>query len=150
MSDESVDRGQTERARRLAELRDQTERDYPESWIPTEGEPAIAGEYVRLDHGYNSYGPQDIVVLRTEDGRERGVWLVHLVLREQINRLEPKPGELLCVRWKGKREGASGNEYDHYRVAIDRETKSDKPDLDDGRSFEFLPETAREREDLPF
>jgi hypothetical protein len=143
-------------------MREQTAREYPESWIPTEEDPVIAGEFLRLEHGHTAYGAQDIVVVRTEDGRERSVWLLHEVLKNQLVRIAPKPGELLCIRWKGKRTSGGGNEYDDYRVDVDRQGEGPdwsavagappvdrdsvrEIDMSDGRSLEHLPERERQR-----
>lgn len=115
----STDSVGTTTQERLAQLRQRAEADYPQSWVPTESDRAIVGEFAYLSHGRTAYGDQDIVVLRTEDGTERSVWLLHDVLRRQVARAAPKPGDLVCILWKGKRRSAGGNDYDDYRVEVD-------------------------------
>jgi hypothetical protein len=149
MSDESVKTANGERARRLGELRDRASSDeYPQSWVPSDSEPMLAGEFLRLDHGRTSYGPQDIVVMRAEDGRERSVWLLHEVLRSQFARVRPRPGDLLCIRWKGKRTSeGGGNTYDDYRVEIDR--GESEPDWSAVGGTPIDPSLTRSHEHLP-
>jgi hypothetical protein len=139
----------TGQAERLAQLRERAQSDYPESWKPSEQEPMIAGEYVRLEHGHTSYGPKEIVILRTEDGRERSVWVLNEVLGNQLRRVRPRAGDLLCIHWRGKRRSTGGNEYDDYRVVVDRGENGDEwsgapaaaasDEELNGRSLEHLP-----------
>jgi hypothetical protein len=75
---------------RLAAL---AEQDLPEPWIPSSDDPMIIGEFIRLEQGPTVHGPAWIVVLKTEDGKERSVWLLHTVLRNEFARHRPQPGE---------------------------------------------------------
>jgi hypothetical protein len=114
-----------EAAARLTTLADQ---DFPESWIPSAEESMIVGEFVRLEQGPTVRGPAWIVVLKTEDGRERSVWLLHTVLRNELARQRPEPGELVLVKYEGKKESSAGQPYEAYRVLVDRDRAA--PDWD--------------------
>jgi hypothetical protein len=103
-------------------LIDQVEQDPPKAWIPTDEEPLLVGTFVRLDRGTTAYGPTFIAVLRSEDDVEHAVWLIHAVLRNELKRLRPQPGELVAIRYLGKRRSANGHPYASYRVAVDRES----------------------------
>lgn len=96
------------------------DREFPESWIPNDAGDSIVGEFQRLDVGPTAYGPASIAVLRTREGREQGVWLLATALKSQFARARPTAGELVGVRYLGKRKGASGHEYQDFRVVVDR------------------------------
>ena len=106
---------------RLARLRDAVRQDFPEAWIPSSEHAELAGEFVRLERGSTIHGAAWIAVVRTEDGSERSLWLLHTVLRNEFTRLQPKPGELLVVRYLGAKESVNGQSYEGYRVLVERE-----------------------------
>lgn len=138
---------------RAARLAEQAERDFPESWIPSADDPQIIGEFVRLDRATTRRGePAPIVVLRTEDGAERGVWLLHIVLLDEFKRVRPKPGELVAVRYLGKKTSAAGQSYHGYRVVVDRTDQGvDWGALDEPSEEGLLDEPASdEADDIPF
>lgn len=116
----------------------QADREFPESWIPKEAGERIVGEFLRLDRGTTARGPAHIVVLRTPEGVERGVWLLHVVLRNEFRRLQPKPGELVLVKYEGTRQKADGDAYHAYKVAVDREAQPAAWDELDGDGGEDL------------
>jgi hypothetical protein len=105
-------------AQRLAR---RAEQELPEAWMPSAAGDTIVGEVVRLEQGMTVRGPAWIVVLKTEDGRERSVWLLHTVLRNELARQRPEPGELVLIKYEGKKEGGAGQPYEGYRVLIDRD-----------------------------
>jgi hypothetical protein len=106
-----------ERARQLARL---AEEELPEAWIPSAAGDTIVGEFVRLEQGPTVRGPAWIAVLKTEDG-ERSVWLLHVVLRNELARRRPESGELVLIKYLGKKESSAGQPYEGYRVLVDRE-----------------------------
>jgi hypothetical protein len=108
----------SERAEHLARL---AEQELPEAWKPSEAGDTIVGEFIRLEQGMTVRGPAWIVVLKTEDGRERCVWLLHTVLRKEVARQRPEPGELVLIKYEGKKESSAGQAYEGYRVLVDRD-----------------------------
>jgi hypothetical protein len=114
----------SDQSAKLAELRERAERDFPETWKPSDGDRALAGEFVRLDQGHTAYGPASIAVIRTEDGRERSLWLLHAALKAQFGRARPRAGELVVVKYEGKKTSAAGQSYESYRVVLDREREA--------------------------
>lgn len=103
------------------ELEERVSREFAEAWIPTPEVPTITGTFVRLDQAATNYGPCRVVVLRTKDGSEKAVWLFHTALKAAFAREKPKAGDLVAVRWLGKRQGSAGQTYDGYRVAVKRD-----------------------------
>jgi len=89
--------------------------------MPSAAGDTIVGEFIRLERGMTVRGPAWIVVLKTEDGHERSAWLLHTVLRNELARQRPEPGELVLIRYEGKKEGSAGQAYEGYRVLVDRD-----------------------------
>jgi hypothetical protein len=106
---------------RFTDLRQQAEREFPEAWIPKEGPPTIVGQFRRLEEATTQFGTSKIVILETEDGVERAVWLFHSVLRQEFARAKPKPGELVAVHHQGRKVSGSGQSYESYRVLVQRD-----------------------------
>jgi hypothetical protein len=98
----------------------------------------IAGTVARLDVGDTAYGEAKIVVLDPGDGNLRSVWLIHDALRSQMERIRPKPGDVIAVRYNGKVESqASGRQYHSYTVSTDQDKPGftwDEAPLPDGPS----------------
>lgn len=113
---------------RFDDLERQASQDFPKSWVPSEADPSIVGEFRRLEQGTTAYGPARIVVLRTKDGAERSVWLFHAVLKNEFSRVRPKVGELVAIRYLGKKQGAAGQSYEAYKVVAQRDEGA--PDWD--------------------
>jgi hypothetical protein len=116
-----TDHEHDERVGRLAAMRERANDARPESWVPREPGEELAGELVRYERGETSYGRQIIAIIRTLDGTERACWLLHAVLLDEFAKAKPRPGELLLIRYEGKRENASGQPYAAYRLEVDRE-----------------------------
>ena len=95
-----------------ARLAAQADQELPESWIPSTEEPTIVGTFIRLEQGPTVRGLAWIVVLKTEDGRERSVWLLHTVLRNELARQRPQAGELVLIKYEGKKESSAGQPYE--------------------------------------
>jgi len=130
-------------ARDYDELAAQAERDYPESWIPSQHGPTIVGEFVRLESGHTAFGDSKIVILKGRDDVERSIWLLHSVLRNEFARQRPKAGELVAVRHLGRKQGAGGNDYEAYRVVVKRDaSEPDWDALDDGSAPDEWGEDA--------
>jgi hypothetical protein len=104
-------------------LRERARADFPEAWIPEREGDEFVGVFRRLDRGHTSYGPCAIAVFAEDGtGADRAVWLIHTVLRNELRRVRPEPGELVCIRYLGKRQPVGGGPaYDSYRVVVDRE-----------------------------
>lgn len=102
-------------------LLDLSDRECPESWIPTEEDALLIGEFVRLEQGQTVRGPAWIMILRTEDGCERSVWLLHTVLRNELARQRPRRGEVVLIRYDGRKANSAGQPYEAYQVLVDRQ-----------------------------
>jgi hypothetical protein len=112
----------SDRLRNAAALLD---KDFPEAWIPQVEGDELVGVFARLEHGQTVRGPAWIVILTTEDGVERAVWLVHTALRNELQRQAPRPGEAVAIRYLGmKRTADDQNDFVAYRVAVDRDATS--------------------------
>lgn len=104
---------------RIAALHDKAEEPLPESWKPTKPGEELAGTFVRLDKGTTSYGPCWIVVLESvkEPGKYASIWLFHTALLNQFKKARPTVGQLVLVRYEGKRKPkGDGNAYHDWKV----------------------------------
>jgi hypothetical protein len=80
--------------------------------------PVESRDREAVDFGY---GPHDVVVLQTLTGERKQVILLHQVLKDELDRKQPRPGDLVAIRYIGRVQGgqdASG--YARYRVEVDR------------------------------
>jgi len=113
-----------ERARRLVE---QADAQLPAAWMPANAESGhpttLVGVFVNLSGPHQTaYGPARVVVLRDEHGVEWAVWLLHTVLRNEFARARPHVGELVAVKYEGRRQpDGGGHGYASYRVVVDRD-----------------------------
>jgi hypothetical protein len=136
---------------RYEALAAETEREHAEAWRPKPGD-VLVGQYTRRDAGVSSYDGRThpILVLKDRTGVEHAVWCFHAVLRERLAALKPKVGELVAVRYKGKRQGANAAYHD-YAVEIERAESADDWQAEAGDD-EFAVDgdgTAAE-DDIPF
>lgn len=109
----------------LRELYESALAGYPEGWIPENKGDVIAGTFIRLEIGRTAFGPAPLVVLKTEDGTERSVWILHEALKTQFNRIRPATGDSIVVVYLGKEKVKNpspgrAKEYHNWRVTSDK------------------------------
>ncbi len=116
-----------------ADLQGRLDAEFPPAVILEEGESFI-GTYLRLEQGYAEYrGPVWVMVLATDDGEGRCLWLLHRALINGLKRLRPKPGDRVGLKCLGKRRSQGGStSYVDWRCAIDRSASWDDVDPQDG------------------
>ncbi len=135
-------------------------------WRPVEGDK-IEGTVVDIATGDGGYGPYPIVTVSTADGSEVAIHAFHQVLRGELARRRPKPGDQLRVVYLGQVTGKDGkSKYHSYRVSggqsagynWDRDLPADeKADAVAGRVVydDLAPDTSdlpqpKRDDDLPF
>ena len=63
-----------------------------------------------------------IYVIETTNGEERGVWGIHQVLRDEMAKAQPQPGDRIGIRFQGdlerKSKGGYSNTYKGYKVQV--------------------------------
>ena len=96
---------------------------FPEAWRPDQGgennpNPLI-GVFKEMNSASTAYGPCWVMTIELEDGTERTVWLIHTVLRNELARARPEPGERIGIKYMGK-QGEGQTAYVGYRVKVDR------------------------------
>jgi hypothetical protein len=98
----------------------------PESWKPENPGDEIAGIVVKLDSAFDREGTEHgIIVLKTDDGSLRSVWLLGEALRNQVLKASPQPGDRLLIQYRGKvKSKGSGRMYHDFRVATDRQVST--------------------------
>lgn len=102
----------------MSSLQDRLNRN-PEPWKPEEGDSVLGTvlEVNMRDGGYDEY---PVVALETEDGREMEVHAFHTSLKNDVMKLELRPGDEFGCRYLGKRTSATGASYYAYRVVHSR------------------------------
>ena len=148
-------------------LRKQADEGFPPPWQPEQPDEEIVGIVRRVTmQAPTSFGPSPVVELELKSGDRMSVWLYHTVLRRSFERERVQLGEVVLIRWLGKRrpEGG-GNAYDDYRLVVHRQGQSGDPDwtemadrygdtLDEAaprpREEEPAPGFAASDEDIPF
>jgi hypothetical protein len=97
------------------------EREFAEAWRPDPGDK-LSGEVVELSARAGYDGElYPIVTIRQRDGIELAVHAFHAVLRNELAKLAPQPGQRIAIRYDGQKGGDDGrSRYHSYRVATDR------------------------------
>ena len=147
-------------------LKKETEAERPEAWIADENDAEFLGIFRKLDRGPSKFGMAPIAIFEDpQSGLLRSVWLHHTVLRNAMYELQPKPGELVLIRYVGREVKEDGTDYVSYRVAVDRpndqglswesvmraptaeeiERRSKAEDVD-----EVIRTTSADADDIPF
>ena len=139
-----------------AELLDRAKAGYPESWIPKKKDESLAGKFVRLEVGNSAFGPAPIVILETEDGKEKSVWLFHEALKNQFVQASPQPGDAVVILYGGEvpvkdpKPGRSKT-YHAYRVVKEGSSNTAIAWASIGGSSEPVSESEPQTEDdIPF
>jgi hypothetical protein len=112
-------------ASRAAALGERASADTPTTWRPNgpdEHPPLLVGVMESREPGPDfGYGPHDVVVLRTPAGERWSVFLMHQVIREEFDRKQPRPGDLIAVKYEGRVQGGQGaSGFEKYRLEVDR------------------------------
>lgn len=99
-------------------IRKQLDQGYPTTWMWEEDGNEVIGKAVRKETAITENGPCDILVLEV-DGVLRSVWLMHTALISKLQRMRPKAGDFVGIRWLGQREPKSGGRpYYDYNVVV--------------------------------
>lgn len=104
------------------QLRKRADEGFAAAWQPEEPDEEVVGIVRRVTmQAPTSFGPSPVVELELQDGERISVWLYHTVLRRSFEREQVRLGELVLIRYLGKRrpEGG-GNAYDDYRLVVHR------------------------------
>ena len=91
------------------------------AWRAEPGDELV-GHFVRWDQATTRRDETHaIAIVRALDGESFAVWCFYAVLREELEKAKPQPGELLVIRRLPDRVTGDGVEYRVYAVAVDRE-----------------------------
>lgn len=98
------------------------------AWRPDQDDPPILiGEVISVDTGTSEYGPYPLLVIRDEAGNEKAVHAFHTVLRNELVRCKPQPGEKIGIKYLGDVDAKPGSPYKTYKgykVRVERERGS--------------------------
>jgi hypothetical protein len=105
----------------MASLSDRLSRN-PEPWKAEPGD-VIEGTVVAVEQREGDYGPYPWLDIDADDGRQLGFAAWDTVARNEIVKLQPKPGDRIGIRCLGKVKGATRS-YNGWKVVVE---KPDQP-----------------------
>ena len=140
-----VTRTTTASARQQA-IRKQVEAATPEhapAW-KKDDHPTLAGVLARYTdfRGTDKAGPCKVAVIADETVGETSVYIRNDHLVQQFSEKRPRPGEWVCLKFLGRREGARMN---FYALEVDRDAADDRPTVPE--SFD-VPKLTVDDDDL--
>jgi hypothetical protein len=101
-------------------LEDRLDEEFAPAWRPEAG-GSLTGKIVALGERDGGFGRYPIVTVETEGGEELAVHAVHAVLADELAKHQPKLGERIGIRYRGKIDGGE-RPYHAYKVVVDRPT----------------------------
>lgn len=114
---------------------------FPEPWKPNPGEKLV-GTVVEVGERVSDYGgTYPVITVLTDDGQEKVAHAFHTVLKNELARLRPAPGDRIAVKYFGRDEARG---YEKYRVLVDKPQPAAGPDWG-----KMAAEAAEELEELP-
>ena len=96
------------------------------SWRPQPGD-VVSGVLVEIEAHEGKFGSYPLLTLETDDGSEMAVHAFHAVLRSELARKRPQPGDVIGVKFLGD---MAGKGYQGYRVRVERATPAPEVDYD--------------------
>src|SRR5438477_4843020 len=103
-------------------IRERLNRD-SRQWRP-QPDDVLIGIVVHRSEYEGDWGPYPVVTVEDKDGTE---WIVpcwRAVLRNEINRQNPKRGDRIGIKYQGKDEQAG---YERYKVIVEHRSPLDAP-----------------------
>jgi hypothetical protein len=106
------------------DLLDGLSEDEGTPWIPDDDEDpspeGIQGRVKFVGEVASDFGPEacPLVELEAADGTVWSIRGYSTVLRNQLNKAEPKVGDIMAVRYFGVKTGKNSREYKNYKVAV--------------------------------
>lgn len=98
-----------------------------EAWKPVPGDKLI-GRITEIGENTTEFGTYAVISVENADG-EFSFHAFHTVAMRELERLRPAVGDEIGIAYRGKEMGKSGNEYQSYRIVVER--NGPRPDDDD-------------------
>src|SRR4051794_14735506 len=103
---------------RLWGLSEALDEPTPDFWVATAPGQKLLGVFV----GYKTYRKdKKAALIRTPDGEHKALAVSGKVIKQQFEEADPKPGELIGVKYEGRRMSQAGLEYAVWTVMVDRD-----------------------------
>lgn len=109
---------------RLAAALDEETPEFPQAWMPEPGD-TIYGQFTRWTTGITRRDEKHpVAIIDTADG-PCAVWLFYRVLLEELQSLNPQPGEHIAIRrYPDRAKKGDGGGYRFYKAVVEREGKA--------------------------
>ena len=96
-------------------------------WKPEEGD-SLGGKLLSVETGVGENGTSRIITIEDEETKAAVSLWGSAVLDREFNRLNARPGDLVAIRYFGKRAAKGGKTYKAYAVdVVKQEFKDDIP-----------------------
>jgi len=104
--------------KKIKEVLEKKIEEQPEFFRFSEENPELFGKIVGYRSIETDWGERRVVDIETEDGRIVSVLLAHKVLVRLFERLKPKEGDWVLIRYIGLVEREDGTQYRNYKMAV--------------------------------
>jgi hypothetical protein len=145
-----------------SQLEDRLESGLPSAWRPDKEDPDILiGKVVSIEQGTSDYEPYPLIVIEQDDGEEKAVHGFHTVLKNELIRQKPQPGERIGIKYLGEQPTKPGSKFKSfigYRVKVDRQQAEFdwskvgvvEPDPEPAPQVEVTVPAGAGEDDIPF
>lgn len=112
------------------DLLDEVEEDDSEGWVPEKAGEGIQGVVVKVGETRSDFSDEmcPTVTIETKDGTKYRVIGYGSVLKRELQDADPKPGDLMAVKYFGekpiKKGKYAGRPYKHFGVALRRRSQA--------------------------
>jgi len=96
------------------------------SWKPSPGD-IVEGRLLDVELYEGKFGSYPLMNIETETGDVVGVHCFHTVLRSEMGRKRPAPGDQVAIKFVGTEPGKS---YASYKLVVERATPAPPIDYD--------------------
>lgn len=86
------------------------------SWKPEPGE-SIGGRVLTIVSNTGKEGDSSLAEIETENSERMGVWLSTVLMRE-FEQQKVAPGDVVGIKYFGKKTSKAGHEYNAYGIVI--------------------------------
>jgi len=91
---------------------------FPEGWRP-EPDEKIVGTVDSVDEFEGKFGAYPVLTIIEDGGGDVSVHCFHTVLKREVARQRPEPGDRIAIKYFGRDEERG---YERYRVIVEKET----------------------------
>lgn len=111
-----------------SEMAQELEENASTFWKPEVEGASIAGKILTVEENAGKNADSILVELETEDKMTVGVWL-STVLEREWQRQKPEIGDVIGIKYFGRKTGKSGHEYKSFALKVFQRGEGFEDDL---------------------